>query len=117
MTTCNCYVQGLPDYERNSSRSGVHTLSCPAWSLVGDHHEWAADQHTRARYLRAACTHPDHVDSSDCLERAVGCHVDCVCCIGVHTFDNNKVFVAEDGYADGGEAYEEDELRLLNAWQ
>lgn len=29
-----------------------------------------------------ACTHPDHREGSDCLDRSVGCSKHCVCCMG-----------------------------------
>ena len=28
------------------------------------------------------CTHPDHTEAKDCLDRAVGCSKHCVCCMG-----------------------------------
>lgn len=30
---------------------------------------------------KVKCTHPDHEDGKSCTDYAVGCHVDCECCI------------------------------------
>lgn len=27
------------------------------------------------------CTHPDHNENENCLERAIGCHPQCGCCM------------------------------------
>ena len=113
---CNCYVQGLPDYERFAIRDGAHDPNaCPVWRMSRDDVDWEKDKAVRAMYLRAMCTHPNHYDESSCAARMEPCHVDCWCC--KPSLYKPLTFVASDGYADGGEAYVEDELKLLNAWR
>lgn len=42
------------------------------------------------------CQHPDHVDGESCLDRAVGCHKDCRCCM--HFTEEEVIALAKKKY-------------------
>lgn len=37
------------------------------------------------------CKHPDHNDKETCEDRAVGCHKDCICCMGELARKNREI--------------------------
>ena len=39
---------------------------------------------------KIVCTHPDHEEGKSCLDRGVGCHSECVCCIDLETVEFRK---------------------------
>lgn len=44
------------------------------------------------------CTHPDHVDGTYCIDRAIGCHKECKCCMLPWTCGDCDHFEYTEGF-------------------
>ena len=49
---CNCYVKGLPEYDRFVIRYGAHSLDCPVYRESGDILDRQRDIEIRRRNTR-----------------------------------------------------------------